>query len=108
MGTVYRYVLIAALFCVPISSTHALTELLKDTEPNNKISEANILNSPDAKTTVRIIGELDSQDQDAYYWVIDEEDAGVRWNIQLQGHPGALTKLDILDITEFVEGSPQA
>lgn len=98
---------IIALYVVALPA-QALTELLMDIEPNDQIPDANELASPGQRDRVRIIGELKDQDQDAYYWVIDEEDAGVRWNIRLQGHPGALTRLDIMDLTDVMEGKTRS
>lgn len=107
MKQITGFLLISMALCFTAEPSLALTELLKDTEPNNQISEANKLASPGAKDRVKIIGELEPGDQDAYYWVIDEEDAGVRWNIRLQGHPDVLTRLDVMDVTEFVAGAAQ-
>lgn len=95
-------------FFLAAESSLALTELLMEVEPNNQVSEANKLGSPGTGDRVKIIGELVPGDQDAYYWIIDEDDAGVRWNIRLQGHPDMLTRLDIMDVTEFVEGAVQS
>src|SRR5690606_19100224 len=87
------------------SAVPAATELIYDTEPNDQVQQALLLRSPQDKNSVHIIGELSGNDQDAYYWSIDEEDAGVHWNIRLQGRAGALTRLDILDLTDTMGGA---
>lgn len=61
----------------------AATEFVYDIEPNDGIQQAVLLRAPAEKGVVRIIGELQGEDQDAYYLSIDEEAAGVRWNIRL-------------------------
>ena len=85
----------------------ATTELLYDTEPNDEITQAVPLSPPGAKSPVKILGELKGGDQDAYYWRVDAEDAGKRWNLKLSGRTGALTGLNIYDLTEAIEASPQ-
>lgn len=49
-----------------------------------------------------LVGELVGEDQDAYVWEVDEAAAMQEWTIQIQGIPGQLTKLDVLDV-EFTE-----
>lgn len=86
----------------------AATEFVYDIEPNDGIQQAVLLRAPAEKGVVRIIGELQGEDQDAYYLSIDEEAAGVRWNIRLSGRAGAHTRMDILDLTEILGGAGYA
>ena len=46
-----------------------------------------------------LVGEMAGQDQDAYLWEVDEEAARREWSVEIQGIPGQLTKLDIVDVT---------
>jgi len=92
------------LFAPPLLAEQIL---LYDREPNDSFGEAISITSPGDRDVVRIIGDLKGNDQDAYYWAIDEEDAGTRWNIRLEGRAGALTRVDIFDLTDFVEGETQ-
>lgn len=103
MKTVTRYAL-PALLLAWAAPAAAVTELLYDTEPNNAPHEAVSMALPAGKDAVRIIGELEGRDQDAYRIVVDEDLAGRRFDLQLNGRGGALTQLDIFDFTELADG----
>ncbi|NEZ04957.1 VWA domain-containing protein [Wenzhouxiangella sp. XN201] len=98
-----RLIITATLICVTAHSG-AVTELLYDSEPNDAPHEAVAMALPSGKDAVRIIGELEGQDQDAYRIVVDEDLAGRRFNLQITGRGGALTRLDIFDFTELADG----
>ncbi|MEM7053387.1 MAG: hypothetical protein AAF446_02450, partial [Pseudomonadota bacterium] len=82
----------------------ALTRMAYDIEPNNALHEAIDLSVPALKERIRVIGELEDTDQDAYRLVIDEDMAARRIHLQLTGRGGALTQLDIFDLSELADG----
>lgn len=110
MNTVRKSILTLLLGALLLAGAPAwaATEFVYDVEPNDQIQQAVLLRAPAHKEIVRIIGELKGQDQDAYYLAIDEEAAGVRWNLRLEGRAGAVTKLDIFDLTEAMDGGGHA
>ena len=97
-------ILSAAVCLAAIPPARALIELAHDDEPNNAPHQAVDLSVPSGKDTVRVIGSLEGQDQDAYRLVIDEDRAGTRFDLQLTGRGGALTRLDIFDFTDLADG----
>ncbi len=97
----WRCLLLALAWAGPAA---ALTELLYDTEPNNAPHEAVPLVLPTGKDSLRIIGELEGDDQDAYRVVVDEDLAGRTFDVQLNGRGGVLTQLDVFDFTELADG----
>lgn len=103
MKAVTRYALPALLLACAAPAA-AVTDLLYDTEPNDTPHEAVAMTLPAGKDAVRIIGELESQDQDAYRIIVDEDLAGRRFDLQLNGRGGALTQLDIFDFTGLADG----
>src|SRR5690606_4798760 len=86
----------------------AATGFVYDVEPNDRIQQAVLLRAPAEKGVVRIIGELQGEDQDAYYLSIDEEAAGVRWNMRLSGRAGAHTRMDSFSRPEAMGGTGHA
>lgn len=94
----------ALLLGVACGLSWAQTRMAYDVEPNDALHEAIDLSVPSGKERVEVIGELDGQDQDAYRLIIDEDMAGQRFNLELSGRAGALTRLDIFDLTELVDG----
>ncbi|MDX1626578.1 MAG: hypothetical protein R3323_08695, partial [Wenzhouxiangellaceae bacterium] len=92
------------LLALAASPAWSLTELVYDAEPNNAPHQAVALTPPVEKDIVRILGSLDGQDQDAYLLVIPDEHAGRRFDLALTGRAGALTKLDVFEFTELVDG----
>jgi len=57
-----------------------------EAEPNNTPAEAN-----QVAGAVTIMGDLGSQDQDAFQWTVSDVDAQMRWTFELEGIPGAPT-----------------
>lgn len=81
----------------------SLTSLLYDAEPNDAPHQAVPIELPVEKDVVRILGSLEGQDQDAYLLVVSDEHAGRRFDLELTGRAGALTKLDVFEFTELVD-----
>lgn len=57
-----------------------------ETEPNNTPQQAVDVSAP-----ATLIGTLAGSDQDAYNWLVTDEDASRRWTLELHGIPGRLT-----------------
>lgn len=95
--------LFALLVVFPMDS-QAVTSLVYDIEPNNAPHRAITFSVPDGNNVIRLMGELDGQDQDAYRLIVDEDQAGRRFHLRLTGRAGALTKLDVFDFTEIADG----
>jgi len=100
-GCALAFVLAAA--CLP-GGLAAQTDLIHDIEPNDAPHEAIPAALPDSKGSLRIQGELDGRDQDAYRIVVDEDRAGRRIDIRLTGRAGAKTQLDLFDFSDLANG----
>jgi hypothetical protein len=88
--------LILALLVVPSAWAQ---ECRIESEPNDTPAEAVPL-----APHLCLVGEMAGQDQDAYLWEVDEDAARQEWAIEIQGIPGQLTKLDIVDVTFADDG----
>ena len=83
----------------------AQVDLIHDAEPNDGPHQAISLPVPGNKAPVHIIGELHDDDQDSFRLRVDEDLAGRRFDLQLTGRAGALTRLDLFDVSaEDVDG----
>ncbi|MEN1728403.1 MAG: hypothetical protein AAGJ52_08170, partial [Pseudomonadota bacterium] len=96
---------LALLMAVASSPLQAETRMAYDAEPNDALHQAVELSLPTGRERLRIIGELAGEDQDSYRLIVDEDRAGQRLDIALIGRGGALTRLDIFDLTEQADGS---
>lgn len=100
----------AGALCLALAASSgaslAQVDLIHDAEPNDGPHQAVSLPVPGAKTPVHIIGELHDSDQDSFRLRVDEDLAGRRFDVQLTGRAGALTGLNVLDVSaEEVDGS---
>lgn len=83
-----------------------------ESEPNETPAEATVLTGEGSDSvaaqargllgTICLTGELGSGDQDAFLWVVDEAASAHEWVIEVEGQPGGLTQVDVLDV-EFAE-----
>ena len=94
--------LAALLLTGPIAAEDL--RLVHDAEPNDAPHQAVPIPLPAARQTIRVLGDLEAEDQDAYRLVIDEDAAGRRFDLQLTGRGGALTRLDVFDFTAQADG----
>ncbi len=85
----------------PLASAN--TAIVFDTEPNDEPAEAVSLPWPGVGETLRVLGTLQDQDQDAYRLVVDEDRAGARLDLRLSAPAGAVTKLDVFDFSPLVD-----
>jgi len=106
MSELRRSIVAAAILCLlgAAMPAAAVTSLVYDTEPNNAPHDAVSVSVPVDNDVVRILGELEANDQDAYRLIVDEDQAGRRFNLRLTGRAGALTKLDVFDFTAIADG----
>src|SRR5690625_4726970 len=96
--------LTAALFL----TLAAAQECTWEEEPNDKPHEATVVTGkgPDSAVpaprrsghTLCVAGELHGSDQDIFVWHVDEQQADLRWTIDLYGTPRVLTRLDLLQL----------
>jgi hypothetical protein len=82
----------------------AVTGLVYDAEPNDAPHQAVAFSMPGSRDLTRLLGELEGNDQDAFRVVIDEDQAGRRFNLRLTGRAGALTRLDVFDFSALADG----
>jgi hypothetical protein len=71
----------------------AAESTIVEVEPNDTPATANEVIAP-----AILLGTMAGQDQDAYNWIVSDEDAGKRWTIELHGIPGRLTILEVARI----------
>lgn len=99
-----KFMIAECVFFLQIVSASAATSLVYDAEPNDTPQQAVAIALPDGSDVLRIMGELEPGDQDAYRIVVDEDHAGRRFNLRLTGRAGALTQLDVFDFTAAADG----
>jgi hypothetical protein len=51
-----------------------------------------------------LVGTLDGSDQDAWWWVVDQEASEQVWQVELDSFPGHLTKLDLVRVEIAANG----
>ncbi len=61
-----------------------------ETEPNDTPERAAAFRAP-----ANLMGAMPGGDQDAWLWIVSDDDAGRTWDLELQGLPGRLTIADI-------------
>lgn len=66
---------------------------LYEVEPNNTPAEATEISGE-----VVLIGIMEGDDQDGYKWTVSDVDAQKRWVFDLQGIPGRLTIVEVLQV----------
>ena len=66
-------------------------------EPNNSPIDGNHF-----KSEQTILGNMQGKDQDMFIWDVSDSDAEYQWNIEFEGVPGKLTRLDLMQV-EFTE-----
>jgi len=71
-----------------------------ETEPNDTPDSAEAI-----RGQARIIGTMPPGDQDGYLWTVSDVDALKRWNLKLQGIPGALTVVDVIRLEYSADGT---
>ncbi|HPQ87253.1 MAG TPA: hypothetical protein PK055_06325, partial [Gammaproteobacteria bacterium] len=74
-------------------------------EPNNSPIDGNHF-----KSEQTILGNMQGKDQDMFIWNVSDGDADFQWNIEFEGLPGKLTRLDLMHVTltEDEKGVTQA
>lgn len=95
----YCRVGLASIF---LAGTHLLgvaQPIVHDVEPND---------TPDTfqpiSGDVKIMGLMPSGDQDGFLWTVEEEQSLLPWTFTLQGIPGALTMVDVLQLQYAEDG----
>ena len=66
---------------------------LHEVEPNDTPAEAT-----DFTGAATLIGSMHNGDQDGYRWTVSDVDAQKRWTFELQGIPGQLTVVDVIQV----------
>ena len=92
-------VLLATLFALTLAPTASAQNCAVEVEPNDAPATATPL---DDRTC--LVGAFDGEDQDAWWWVVDEDAAGRFWHLELESIPGQLTRLDVLRIEFAANG----
>ena len=69
-------------------------------EPNDEHTTVNQISAP-----IIILGDMQNTDQDMFLWEISDVDAGYLWDIELDGMPERLTKIDVMQLTFTEDGT---
>ncbi|HUG44390.1 MAG TPA: VWA domain-containing protein, partial [Acidobacteriota bacterium] len=75
------------------SASAAGQQVLTETEPNDTPAQANPFQGE-----AILAGSMSGQDQDAFAWTVSAADAGFYWNLELQGMPETITKVDVMQV----------
>ena len=92
-------VLLATLFALTLAPTGRAQNCALEIEPNDAPATATPL---DDRTC--LVGAFDGEDQDAWWWVVDEDAAERFWQLEVESIPGQLTRLDVLRIEFAANG----
>lgn len=103
MKTWFRIRHLLRLAAILLLAAHApwaaAQSIVHDIEPNN---------TPDTLQPVtgaaRIMGTMAGQDQDGFLWTVDESQSMLPWTFTLQGIPGALTVVDVMQLQYAEDG----
>jgi Mg-chelatase subunit ChlD len=68
-------------------------------EPNDAPADATPLGE-----RACLVGALEGEDQDAWWWVVDEAASELAWHLEIESIPGQLTRLDVLRIDFAANG----
>ena len=74
-----------------VSTAAAYPRMVFEQEPNNAASQFHQISGE-----VHIIGEISSDDEDYFLWVLDEGDADKRWRFELIGEDGVSVQAQFL------------
>ena len=69
-------------------------------EPNNTPLNGNTFKAP-----MVILGTMQDSDQDMFVWDLSDADAGYLWDLELNGLPERLTKVDFMHLTFTEDGT---
>lgn len=89
-------VFLVLLIVICFNSVSAQVSLYEQ-EPNNTPHNGNQFKAP-----MVVLGNMQDNDQDMFIWNVSDADANYFWNIELDGLPEKLTKVDFLRM-EFTE-----
>ncbi len=70
-----------------------------EVEPNDAPATATPLDGRSC-----LVGALEGDDQDAWWWEVDEDASERVWHLELDGFPGHLTKLDVVRVEMAANG----
>ena len=94
---VVRRALIATLGWIVLSGCAvvlAQATCIEELEPNDAPGSAVAIGGARC-----LVGELAGNDQDAWVWDVTEDDANTDWTLHVEGIPGQLTRVDLIDVT---------
>jgi hypothetical protein len=83
----------AAAFVCLSAALAAAQPIVFETEPNDDLLETE---QPDVIGEARLRGEVAGSDQDGFWWVLGEADAGRQWDIVLRARTEGLIQMDLL------------
>lgn len=87
------------VICCAFGSAHAQITMYEQ-EPNNEPSSVNHVSAP-----IIILGTMQNNDQDMFAWEVSDIDAGYLWDIELEGIPDKLTKIDVVKLSFTEDGT---
>ncbi|MFN2322962.1 MAG: VWA domain-containing protein [Trueperaceae bacterium] len=91
-------VLLTTVLALALASTALAQNCALEVEPNDTPATATPLDGRSC-----LVGALDDE-QDAWWWEVDEEASGQVWQLELESFPGHLTKLDVFRVEMAANG----
>ncbi len=91
MRLIMKTLLFSILMLTAFSLSAQVT--MYEQEPNNAPDTVNPIQVP-----VVILGSMENNDQDMFVWEVSDEAAGYSWDLELQGIPDRLTRLDVMQL----------
>ncbi|MDF1521851.1 MAG: hypothetical protein P1P87_03415 [Trueperaceae bacterium] len=92
-------VLLATVLALALAPTGLAQNCAREIEPNDTPATGTPL---DGRTC--LVGALEGEDQDAWWWVVDEAAAELAWHLEIESIPGQLTRLDVLRVDFAANG----
>jgi hypothetical protein len=85
-----------ALACMPAAFAQACAQ---ESEPNDTPAQATSIDDATC-----LVGTFEADDQDAWWWEVDEEMAARSWQLEVESIPGQVTKVDLMRIEFAADG----